>query len=250
MKALRALSIPGLSRARWIFLKETTSFFGSNFAPLSLGLVAFMCGIGSALLSLSQGATYDGVTRFIFHYFYIIIIIAALLLSMSAFVSEKRQGTMELLYTLPISDVEMVVGKFLMGAVFLTLLSISMTLVYVVGIAEAPWYVAVSGALGLIFVGMYAYSVGLLASSLTDSYLVALLVALVIVLAIDIGGFMAGLLPSPAKEVFAHLHGLHQYNPFTRGRISLKSSMFFLSLCAFFLFLTVRVLESRRWRGR
>lgn len=245
-----SFSIPGLSRARWVFLKETSSFFGSNFAPLSLGLVAFMCGIVSALLSLSQGATYEAVTRIIFHMFYIITILAALILSMSAFVSEKRQGTMELLYTLPISDVELVLGKFLMGAVFLSGLSIAMTLVYVVGIAEAPWYMALSGGIGLILVGLYAYSIGLFASSLSESYLIALLVGVVVVVVIDIGGFLAGLLPSPSKEIFTHLHGLNQFSPFTRGRLPLRGTLFFVSFGAFFLFLTVRVLESRRWRGK
>lgn len=242
-------SISGLKRARWVFNKEVSSFFGSNMAPLSLGIVAFLSGLVSVLLSLSQGATYEGVTRLIFHLFYLIIIAAAIFFSMSAFVNEKRQGTMELLYTLPISDLELTIGKFLMGALFLTVISIALTIVYVAGIAEAPWYVVVSGAFGLIIVALYAYSVGLFASSLTGSYLAALLIALTIVLIIDVGGFMAGLLPSPAREIFSHMHGLNQFAPFTRGRIPLKGTFFFLSLTIFFLFLTVRVLESRRWRG-
>ena len=244
------LNIPGLSRARWVFFKEVTSFFGSNLPPLSLGLVAFFCGLISVLLSLfTDKITLEVVTRTLFHAFYLIIIAAAIFLSMSSFVNEKRQGTMELLYTLPISDLELTVGKFMMGAFFMTLISLAMTLVYIVGIAEAPLSMVVSGVIGLSLVSCYAYSVGLFASSLTDSYLVALLISVAIVLAIDIGGFMAGLLPSPAREIISHLHGLNQYSPFTRGRIPLKGTVFFISLTIFFLFMTTRVLESRRWRG-
>ena len=239
----------GLGKTRWILYREFSSFFGSNLPPLTLGLVAFLCGLVSVVLALSQGATYEDVTRVIFYFFYIIILAAAIFLSMSSFVSEKRQGTMELLYTLPVSNLEIVLGKFLMGLVLMTVISIAMTLVYVVGIAEAPWYMAFTGVVGLIVVGMYAYSVGMFASSITDNYLLALLIGATIIIVIDIGGFLAGLLPSPSKEILSHLHGLSQYTPFTRGVIPLKGVVFFTGTGAFFLFLCVKALESRHWRG-
>ncbi|MBI3395402.1 MAG: ABC transporter permease subunit [Spirochaetia bacterium] len=243
------LSIPGLSKAWWVFLKEWNSFLGSNLAPITVGLVAFLCGLVSVVLGLTPGATYEEVTRILFYFFYIIIIVAGTMLSMSAFVHEKRQGTLELLYTLPVSDLELVLGKFLMGSAFLSLISVAITLVYVKAIGEAPWYIVGSGIFGLILVGMYAYSVGLFASTLADSHLVAMLVAAVILAAIDIGGFLSGLLPSPAKEIFGHMHGLHQFNPFSRGIIPFKGTVFFLSLTVLFQFLSVKVLESRRWRA-
>ncbi len=245
----KLFQFPGLSGARWIFLKEWSSFLGSNLAPITVGLVAFLCGLVSVVLGLTQGATYEDVTRILYYFFYIIVIVAGILLSMSAFVQERRQGTLELLYTLPITDLELVLGKFLMGAAFLSMVSTAITLVYVKFIGEAPWYIVGTGILGLILVGMYAYSVGIFASTLTDSHLVSLLVATVILAGVDIGGFLAGLLPSPAKDILTHLHGLHQFNPFSRGVIPFKGSIFFISLTVLFLFLSVKVLESRRWRG-
>ena len=237
----KVLNIPGISRARWVLIKEINSFFGS--------IVALLCGIPSVILSQSSGATYAGVTRLIFYWFYITMIIAGLFLSMSAFVNEKKQGTMELLYTLPVSDLELVLGKFMMGFVVLTPTALAMTLVYVVGIAEAPWYMSVTGAFGLILVAMYAYAIGLFASSLTESYLIALLISAAIVITIEALGFMAGFFPTPIKEILTHMHSLNQYTPFSRGRIPLKGTIYFASLTVFFLFLTVKVLESRRWRG-
>ena len=239
----------GLARVRWIFYKELAAFFGSNTAPLALGLTAFLCGLMSTALTIVPGATYEGVTRVIFHAFYILIMTASIFLSMSSFVNEKKQGTMELLYTLPVSDLELALGKFLMGAAFVISLTLFMTLIYIVGIAEAPWYMTVTGAFGLMLVGFYAYAVGLFASSLTENYLTALLIAAAIVLGVDIGGFLAGLLPSPARDIITHMHGLNQFLPFTRGRIPLRGTVFFAGLTVFFLFLTVRTLESRRWRG-
>ena len=247
MKSIFAL--PGLTKARWVLYKELNSFFGSNFPPLTLGIVAFLCGLVSVIIGLNPGATYQAVTRVVFYMFYIILIVASIFLSTSAFVNERRQGTLELLHTLPVTDWELVLGKFFLGVVFNLVVATGITLVYIFGIAEAPWYVTVSGLFGLILVGLYAYSVGIFASSLTDSYLVSIMVAAAIVVAIDIGGFLGGLFPSPAKEILSHMHGLNQYNPFSRGMITFKSSVFFLSLSALFLFLTVKVLESRRWTG-
>lgn len=243
------ITMPGLANIRWIYIKEIRSFFGSSFPPVSIGIVAFLCGLVSVIIALSEGATYANVTRAIFYFFYIIIIIAAVFLSMSAFVNERKQGTLELLYTLPVSETEMVLGKFFSNFSILAILSFLMTAVYILGIAEAPFYVAFSGWLGLMIVGAYAISVGIFASSLSESHLISLLVSLLIIVLIDIGGFLSGLLPSPAREVFVHLHGLSHYTPFSRGTIPLRSIVFFLSFAAAFQFLTVRVLESRRWRG-
>ncbi len=237
-------------QARWIFLKEINSFMGSNLPALSIGIVVFICGLLSVLLVMTPGTTYEDIARVLYHLFYIFTLLAALFLSMSAFVNERRQGTLELLYTLPVTDLELVLGKFLMGAFLITGLVTGVTLVYVAGIAEGDWYVVVSGLVGLILTGLYAYSVGVFASSLSDSYLISLLIGGAILVLIDIGGFLAGLLPEPAKGILTYLHGLNHFLPFTRGVIPLKGVVFFASLTVFFLFLTVRVLESRRWRGQ
>lgn len=242
-------SLSKYTRAHFVFSKELASFFGSNLAPITVGIVSFLCGLVSVVLALSQGVTYDDVTRVIFYMFYIVIIAASLFFSMSAFAGERKQGTMELLYTLPVNELDLVIGKFLMGVSFISVIATGITIVYVVGIAEAPWYVAVTGIFGLLLVGCYATSISIFASSLTESYLLALLIAAAIALSIDVGGFLAGLLPSPIKEIFTHMHGLNQYNTFTRGIIPVKSVMFFVSMSALFLYLTVKVLESRRWRG-
>ncbi|MBL8018745.1 MAG: ABC transporter permease subunit [Leptospirales bacterium] len=238
----------GLTRIRWIFIKELKSFFGSNFPPISLGILALLCGMVSVLLPTSPGTTYEDVSRALFYLYYVFTLIAGILISIGAFVQERRQGTLELLYTLPVTDLELVLGKFLPGAMIMTLLSILITLVYVLGIAEAPYYIVLSGMLGLILTGLYVTSVAVFASALTGSYLVSLLVSLAFVIVVDVGGYFGGILPSPAKEIVTFLHGLNQFAPFAKGVISLKACVFFLSLTALFLFLTVKVLESRRWR--
>ena len=236
------------AKAWWLFLKERSAFFGANLAPLSIGIVAFLCGLTTALphrMELSQ----QDLVRMLFHMFYIIILGSALFLSMSAFVSERRQGTLELLYTLPVSDVQLVLGKFFMGVFLMASLVFGMGFVYIFWLADAPWYMALAGALGLFLAGLYAYSVGIFASSFTDSHFLSLLISSLIIGFIDVGGYLAGLLDSPAKEIVTHLHGLHHFFTFTRGVIPLRGIIFFGTLILLFLFASVKVLESRRWRG-
>ncbi len=238
-----------LGRAWWVFVKELQSFLASNFPPLSMGIIIFLCGMLSVLPHKTEN-TYEDTARTIFHMFYVLILMAGVLFSMSAFVSERRQGTLELLYTLPVKDTQLVIGKFLMGIFLCGCLAAIMSLFYVFWMAEAPWYITLSGCLGLFAAGLYACSVGIFASSLTNSYLLSLLIACLIIGMIDIGGYFAGLLPSPAKEILSHIHGLNQFFAFTKGIIPLRPLVFFGSLSGLFLFLSVKVLESRRWRGR
>lgn len=238
-----------LTRARFILIKEIKSFLGSNLPPVSVAIVAVVCGILSTALNNASGASQLDVTRVLFHAFYILIIITSGFLAMSAFVGERKHGTLELLYTLPVTEIELVLGKFLMGILSVFVLVFGITLVYMIGIAGAPWYMILSGVTGLLLAGLYSYSIGIFASSLTDSYLLSLLITAVILVGIEFGGFMAGLLPSPAKDVFTHMHAFAHFLPFSRGVIPLKGVVFFLSVIVFFLFMTVKVLESRRWRN-
>jgi ABC-2 type transport system permease protein len=239
-----------LKNARWVFLKELSSFLGSNLPIVAMGVVAVLCGAVSVMLALAPGVTYEAVSRGLFHAFYIIVLVAAVILSMSSFVNERRQGTLELIYTLPVSDLELTLGKYFMGILSVTALVLVMTIVYIVGVAETPYYMTLTGFIGLLLAGYYAYSVGVFASSVSDNYLTSLLIGLGLISIVDIGAYMSGLLPDPAKSIFAYMHGLNQFFPFTRGVIPLKGVIFFGSLIFLYLFLTVKVLESRRWRGR
>lgn len=238
-----------LSNIFIIFQKEFSSFFGANIPPAAIMITSIMAGLVSVLIALNEGLTYEAVTQALFYYFYLFVIGTSLALSMSGFVSERKQGTMELLYTLPVSEVELVLGKYLMGILTITILMSVMTFFYIGIIAEGPFYMILSGLFGLIIVGFYAYSVGLFASSLTESYILSLLISILIVMFIDIAGFLGGLFPSPIREILTHLHGINHFNPFTKGVIPLRSAVFFSSMSVLFLFLTVRVLESRRWRS-
>lgn len=235
-------------RIRWVFYKEYSSFPGSGYPSLSLGLVVFLAGLISVIL-VRQGATYEQVTGDLLYGFYILTLLAGVFLTMNSFIQEKKQGTLDLLYTLPVTDFELVTGKVLMNLTALAALLFLLEVVYVILIAETPLFQAVSSYLGFVLLAYYAVTLGIFASTLTESPLVSLIVSASVLIAVDVGGFMAGLFPSPAREILSYFHALNQFLPFTRGILPLKGSVFFLSAGALFHLLAVKSLEFRRFRG-
>lgn len=236
-------------RIRWILQKEFVSFPGSASPALSLTVVVFLAGLVSVILGLSQGATYEQVTALMIRMFYILTLIASVFLTMNTFVAEKRQGTLDLLYTLPVTDFELVTGKILMNLSVVAGLLFLLDAIYLVGIAETPLYQATAAYIGLLFVAYYAVALGVFASAVSESPFMALLVALAVIVAVDIGGFYSGLFPSPAREIFSHFHAFNQFLPFSRGVLPLKGTVLFLSDGILFHFLAIKALEFRRFRG-
>ena len=232
-----------------LLVKEGKVLTGGSLLAVLLGLTAFVAGFVSVLLGLSPGATLEDVTRAIFYFFYILFLFVGLLLASHQFVNERRQGTMELLQTLPLNAGDLVFGKFFVALPVLGILTFFLSYLYLVFIGETPFYLFFTGATGLLLVSLYGYSVGLFASSLSDHYAVSLFVGGGILVGIDLGGYMAGLLGSPFREIFSHLHALNQFTAFTRGVFSLRSILFFLSLIGIFLFFTIKNLEFRKMRG-
>ncbi len=130
---------------------------------LSIATIAFICGFISVILSFHSNLSYEILRELMFHSFYLVMLIVPVFLGLSSFVNEKKQGTMELIYTLPISELSVVIGKFLLGLFFGTFIAVSVAFVYLFFIAQVPWYIAISGVFGLIRVASYSYSVILFA---------------------------------------------------------------------------------------
>ncbi|TAN32392.1 hypothetical protein EPN29_09500 [bacterium] len=198
-------------------------------------------------------ATMDGVFGVITSFLMLIVIP---LITMRVFAEERGQGTLELMLTSPVRDWELTAGKWL-GAFSFYVLLIATTLLYVGVLAVyVPGHL---GALdlglmaatyvGLLLVGAAAIAIGVLASSLTRNQIVAFFVALGILLLIWYAGALLGLFTQPpASRLYEYAGGYNRYQSFSLGTVTLKDTLYFLSLAAAALFLTTRLLESRRWR--
>ena len=228
--------------------KEILVYFGNPMAYI-VGLIFlavtgffFVIDLGNPFPEASLGNFFQGAT--------IILVLLAPALTMRLLSEEQKLGTIELLLTSPVRDWEVIIGKYLASLVFLTSL-IALTLYYPLLLflfAEPDPGPIYSGYLGFILYGSAALSIGILTSTLTSNQIVAFIVSAGILLLLFfantgadvVGGFWSTLV----TEVGMRSH----FADFERGVIDTKHIVYFISVTAFFLFLSIRALESRRWR--
>ena len=180
----------------------------------------------------------------------LMLILLAPALTMRLLAEEQKLGTIELLLTSPVRDWEVIVGKYLSSLVFL-LSMIGFTLYYplllvVFGQPDpGPMY---SGYLGLVLYSAAALSIGILTSTLTSNQIIAFIVAAGILLLLYFANTATGGIESVWSTLINEIGMRSHFDDFERGVIDTKHIVYFLSVTAFFLFLSIRALESRRWR--
>ncbi len=241
-----------MQNIKWIFLKEVRLFFGTYMAPMVLGGTAFLNALFVLILNFNGRASYADATVVTFVAFMSTIIVAMLILSMSSIVEEKNKGTLELLYTAPITDTEIVLGKYLFGVFVCFVISFFINALFplfLYSFWKAPLYLVFSGTVGVFFLGIFSYAIGIFGSSLGKNQMISLLISVLIVMTLWVIGFFSHLFQSTTRSVLYHLHIFSHFISFARGVLPLSGIVFFLSGSYFFVFLTIKVLESRRWKG-
>ncbi|MBW0432967.1 ABC transporter permease [Leptospira yasudae] len=237
---------------KWIFFKEVKVFFGTFMAPLVFGGTAFLNSLFVLILNFNSGTNYVDTTVITFLSFMSTIIIAMLILAMGSITEEKNRGTLEFLFTAPITDLEIVAGKFAFGTFICFLISVfvnGLFPIFLYSFWKAPLYIVVSGTIGVFLLGIFSFSVGLFGSSLGKNQMISLLISIVIILTLWVSGYFSYLFDSVTRKVLYHLHIFSHFIAFCKGVLPLNGIVFFVSGALFFLYLTVKVLESRRWRG-
>jgi ABC-2 type transport system permease protein len=170
---------------------------------------------------------------------------------MRLFAEEKKSGTIELLLTYPVRDGEVLLGKYLAAlTVFVAMLALTLAYPLIVAwVTPVEWGPLATGYLGLLLQGAAFIAIGILISSLTENQIVAavatfgtLLIFWVIAWASDSAGGNLG-------RVLSHLSLTEHFDSFAKGVIDTKDLIYYLNLTILALFLTLRSLESKRWRG-
>jgi ABC-2 type transport system permease protein len=180
----------------------------------------------------------------------IILLFLVPFITMRLLAEEKRSGTAELLFTYPLSDWAVIWGKF-GAALLIYLILLIFTASYAVAfglVTRLDWGAVGTGYLGLILLGGASLSLGLFASSLTENQIVAGVVAFALLLLFWIIGWVQELGAGGLGPIVKYLSLLDHYENFTQGVIDTRDLVYCLSFIYFFLFLTKRQLESRRWR--
>lgn len=184
------------------------------------------------------------------HNLSVILVILVPMITMRSFAEEKRAGTYELLLTSPVSIWEIVLGKFLGNAAFVTAM-VALTGIYgailaVYGNPEVG--IMASGYAGLWLLALAFVAIGLFASSLTDNQIIAAVVALVAMLLLFVVGWAADTAGERLGGFLRYLSIVEHSGDLIRGVIDTKTLAYFASMIAGWLFLTQRSVESIRWR--
>jgi ABC-2 type transport system permease protein len=172
-------------------------------------------------------------------------------IAMRLFAEEKRQGTIELLVTSPITDVELVIGKWLAAVLMygslLVILAFDMSFLFFYGNPDVK--PVLSGFLGLLLQGATLLALNAFISTLTKNQIVAGAVGFGLSLLLWIISWVTALGDSPWIRTVSYLSIVSHMESFTRGVIDSKDLIYYASMIFFGLFLTTRSLESSRWRA-
>jgi ABC-2 type transport system permease protein len=255
----------GLPNAGAIASRELRALFVS---PIGYVVCALLIIPVSVLGYLGQLAAGQAVTMdLIFSLISLLAVFLTPLYTMRLLAEERRSGTLEVLLTSPVRDWELVIGKWLGGFLFY-LVTIAFTLVYVVLISvyqQARTQVPIlglqvqipavdygsilTGYIGVILVGAAWVALGLLASSLTSNQIIAAVVGIVVLLSFQfVFGALSGLFVPPYSDLFDYASAANRAQSFNQGQIALRDVIYFVTVTLGALFVTTRVLESRKWR--
>ena len=172
-------------------------------------------------------------------------------LTARAYAEEKRSGTIELLLTSPLSDLEIIFGKFL-GVLTLFVLMLAVTALHM---SVLFWYgepelgPMLSGYLGLLLMGASFISLGLLVSSASRNQIVAGVITFALLLLFWVLSWVADSLGPTGQAVLSYLSILEHFDDFSKGVIDTTHVTYYVSFVAFGLFLTAKAVDSERWRG-
>jgi len=231
-----------------ITLKETKAYFSTPAAYVVGAMFLVLTGI--FFVSDVTAPFAEATVRGIVNWASFFAIFLAPLLTMRLLAEEQKLGTLELLLTSPVRDWEVVIGKYI--ASFLTLsATMALTAYYVFLLylfGDPDTGPVFSAYLGLMLHGAVALSAGLFASSLSGNQIVSAVVGMAVLLTLSFIDQVGDLLSGTAAQVIENLSITAHFTDFTRGVIDFSHVIYFISLTAVFLFLTVRSLETRRWR--
>jgi len=245
--------------------KELRSYFASPIAYVIIGLFALLFGWffyvylhvfveQSQRMAMMGGGNVnvnEQMIRGVLQNAAVIILFVMPMITMRTYSEEKRSGTIELLLTSPITDLDIILGKFLAamglycGMLLVTLINIAILF----RLGNPEWRPIAAGYLGLLLMGGCFISVGLLISSLTKNQIGAGFVTFAVFLMLWVINWLADSSGPTGQAVLSFLSITDHFDDFTKGIIDTKHVVYYLSFITFGLFLTAKSVDSERWRG-
>ena len=184
-------------------------------------------------------------------FFWLILLFIAPVLTMRLLSEERRSGTIEVLMTAPVTEGQVVTGKYLAALLFYIFLWLP-TVTYPLLLSyysEVDWGPVATGYLGVVGIGALFLSVGIFASALTRSQLVAAVLTFAMLIPLFMIGLVENLFNDESlRQIFSYLNLWLHMEEFGKGVVDTRSLVYYFSTVGLFLFLAARVLEARKWR--
>ena len=193
----------------------------------------------------------EQLIRPVFQYSMVVFLIVLPMITMRTYSEEKRSGTMELLLTSPITDFQIIMGKFL-GALSLYAIMLAVTLIHmgILFIYGSPeWKPLLTAYLGLLLLGGCFISLGLFISSLTKNQVIAFMATFSVFLFLWVINWIGSFVGPTAAAITSYLSIVDHYDDFAKGVLDTTHLIYYLSFITFGLFLTAKSVDSERWRG-
>jgi len=233
--------------------RELGVYFVSPMAYIILTALLLFTGrtfVGSMVMRASAQVPVD--YRDTLQFLVVVVILTAPLVTMRLIAEEKNKGTLEIILTAPISDAAFVLAKFF-AAMTLLIYLLAPTVGYILIVSRyGPVDVGavVCGYLGILLLGAVLYSIGLFISSLCSSQITAGVLTFSVAILLMMASMQMAALDenSALRPILAYVDLTVNFADFLKGVVDRTRLVYLVSVVAFFLFLTTRVLDSRRWR--
>ncbi|MFN0066238.1 MAG: ABC transporter permease [Limisphaerales bacterium] len=248
-------------RTFWVLVRrELTGFFASMIAYVVVAAVLLLLGISFLVLIEALREPVDVPLTELFHetyFFWLILLLGTPVITMRSLALEKSAGTYETLMTAPVGDAQVVLAKFTANLLFvmltwLPLLGCLLLVRHFTHDASPPdWGAWAAMYLGILLLSAVYVAMGLFASALTHNQIIAAIVALVLGVGLFTLSFLGQLRPAASEwqaALFRQLAPVEHMRDFARGVVDVAQVVFHASVAALFLFVTTKVVESRRWK--
>jgi ABC-2 type transport system permease protein len=247
--------------------KEIRSYFASPIAYIVIGFFALIfgyfyvvflqffvrasmqggqMGMGAQSVNINQD-----MLRPVLQNLTVVMLFLLPMITMRTYAEEKRSGTIELLLTSPLTDMQIILGKFVGAmALYAAMLAITiphLALLFVYGRPE--WKPLLTGYLGLLLLGGCFISLGLFISSLTKNQIVAAAITFASFLMLWVISWIGSFSGGTMNDVLSYLSIIEHLDDFTKGVIDTSHLVYYLSFITFGLFLTAKSVDTERWRG-
>lgn len=244
-----------------IVRRELGSYFMSMSGYVIIAAALMLLGLGFVVMLLAyNGGTIDVPLTELFHgtmFFWLILLVATPVITMRLFALERAAGTFETLMTAPVGDGQVLLAKFTAALIFYLVMWLPLAIcLRLVHYYTAPgilfdWWPVASTYLAILLLGCLFIAIGCLASALTRSQIVAAMTSFTVGVVLFLLSFLRSSVGQGTgiwADVATYTSLFDHMEDFVRGIVDTRHVVFYLSLTGLCLFVTLKVLESRRWR--